>query len=107
MRTEMHGKHSLLQGRPHGDWIASKGCADAKVPVVKRNPALVLDFAHDIAGAVFNPWQNLRKGSGADLVASRRDRHPQRLVRPLVVINLTPLVKPGLHLGKIAKHRPG
>jgi hypothetical protein len=28
-------------------------------------------------------------------------------VRPLVVINLTPLVKPGLHLGKIAKHRPG
>ena len=51
MRAEMHRKHAILQSGPQGHRVSSKGFTHAKVPILKRNLALILNFAHHIAGA--------------------------------------------------------
>src|SRR5262245_59369424 len=107
MRAEMHYKHSILQAGPQGHRVSAKGFADAKVSVLERDLALILDFPHDITGTVFNRRQNLRKAPRADLITAGWYCHAQRLVWPLVVIDLAPLIEPGLRLGEILQDGPG
>ena len=107
MRAEIHRKHSILQGGPQRHGVSPKGFAYPKVPILKRDLSLILNFTHNIAGAIFNRRQNLRKAPQADLIAAGGDRHAQRLVRSLVVVDLTPLIKLRLHLAEITKHWPG
>src|SRR5262245_59348053 len=107
MRAEMHYKHSILQAGPQGHRVSAKGFADAKVSVLERDLALILDFPHDITGTVFNRRQNLRKAPRADLITAGWYCHAQRLVWPLVVVDLAPLIEPGLRLGEILQDGPG
>jgi len=105
MRAEMHRKHAILQGGPQGHRITSKGLAHAEVPILKRDLSLVLHFTHHIAGAILDRRQDRRKSPRADLIATGRHRHVQRLMRPLAVVDLTPLIEPRLHLAEVTQHQ--
>ena len=101
MSTEINLPDPVGQGRPQGHRVSPKGFAEPKDPVAERNPAVVLNLADDGVGAIVDLGQDLGKRADADLITTGWHAHPQSLVGSLVIINLTPLVKAGLHAGVV------
>jgi len=54
------------------------------------------DLPHRIGRSVLPITQHLGEGSLADAVAARRNSHAQGLMRPFVIVDLTPRIKPPL-----------
>src|SRR2546429_896688 len=101
MSTKIDLPDPIGQGGPQGHRISPKRFAEPKGPVVEGNLAVVSNRAHDGLGTIVDVGQDFRKRAGADLITTGRHRHPQSLVGALVIIDLAPQVKAGLHRGVI------
>src|SRR5438874_4598834 len=101
MSTKIDLPDPIGQGGPQGHRISPKRFAEPKGPVVEGNLAVVSNRAHGGLGTIVDVGQDFRKRAGADLITTGRHRHPQSLVGALVIIDLAPQGKAGLHRGVI------
>src|SRR3984893_13728079 len=99
----VHVKDAVLAGRPKRDWLAAQGLADAPRAVLEADEALDVDLADLVARRVLDRRQIVGEGSWARPVALSRRCHAERLMRPLVVIALTPFIKGALTIRVIAE----
>src|SRR4030042_1527611 len=83
--------------------IAIKGLTHAEYFPAKVNAPPIMHFANPISRSVFNRRKRLRIRTLADPIPTRRNLHPQRLVRTIPVVGLPPLCKPTLTSRPIPK----
>src|SRR5580658_1101903 len=106
LRAVMQTEHGVGSGRAQRDGLAAEGFADAPEPVFETDEAGAIDLADGIAGTVFDRRELLRKAARTEMVARAGGLEPQRLVRPLVIVDRPPCVEGALAGSEIAKAVP-
>ena len=103
MDAEVHAEDAVLARRPQSDIQATKRLAEVHSAVLEADPAHLVDFAHVIRAGVFDRRQLLRKGSWARSVTLARRRQAERLMGPIVIVDLPPAIESALAFGEIAQ----
>src|ERR1700674_1736738 len=99
--TEMNVEHPVLRGRAQRDRLAAEWPAEANAPGFEADITFLVGLAQEIVGPVLDRRQGLRKRATALLVALARRCHPDRLMRPLVIVDVPPAVERALARGQI------
>src|SRR5882724_939894 len=90
---------------PEGHGVTVQGLAKVEELALERDFSLALHPAH-LAGWILDRRQALREGTRTDPVSPCRRLHVQRLMRPLLVIDLAPGIEAGLRLAGIEQRPP-
>ena len=97
--TKIQGKNTILSNdRTQGYRLAYQCLAGAQSLTLKAHPAALLHLAHKIISRILHRRQLSRQATCTGLVALRRGRHTQRLMRAFVVVDVPPGVKTSLHI---------
>src|SRR5882724_4321702 len=103
MGAVVHAEDAVLDGRTHGDGLAAEGLADAPRAVLEADEAVLVDLADAVAGPVLDGRQGFGEGAWARVVAVGRHRQGERIVRPVVVVEMAPGVEGTLAVDEIAE----
>ena len=103
MGAKMHAEHGILVGRAQRDRLAAKRSADVQDATFERDVAAAIDLAHDVVGSVFDRRKRVGKRTRARAVALGWPGKRERLMRPLVIIDMPPAVERALTVGEIAE----
>src|SRR5229473_313135 len=101
--AEMNTEHPIFGRRPQRDQLATEWFANANATVLESDVSFFVGLAHNIAIAVFDRRQSLRKRTSACPVTLARRRQIERLVRPLVIVDVAPAVEGALTCGQICE----
>src|SRR2546423_9336767 len=102
--TEVSVPHAVGESRAQCNRMAGEGPADAYASGLKRNLAVLIDFAHLAVGGVFNSRQRFRECARARAIACGRRGAVERLVRAFEVIDIAPVIEAalrGLQIGEV------
>src|SRR5579884_2670962 len=84
----------------------NEGAAELQGMIAEAQPAGVADAAQDRAGAVIESLELLGEAARARRIARHRRCEIERLMRPLGVVDLPPLIEAPLTRDKIGKVTP-
>src|SRR5215216_2197148 len=101
--AEMEAEDAILVGWPQRERLAAACFADAETAALEADYPVGVDLAHDVIGTVLDLWQMVGEGARADAITTAGDVDIERLMRPLVVVDMPPDVKGALTFGQIAK----
>src|SRR3954470_5579353 len=97
MMAEVHVNDSIVEGATYSHRITMKGLAQDNMTSGISDLTFLIHPPDLVAGTIFNLRQDLWKFAPADLVATCRSCHANRLMRPLTVIHMKPLIKTPLN----------
>ena len=106
LMTKIDPPEPILLGWAERDRVAPEGFADAKNASAIRDVALGLHLPDDIRGAILNGRQGLGEGVGTGVIARRRDRHGQRFMGAVQVLEGPPPIKVLLAVRQVLKLPP-
>ena len=104
--AKVDGEDAILPGRAQSDHLALQALADAPGAVLEADEAVAADLADLVVEAVLDRRQNLGKRPRARLVALRRRRHAERLVRALMIVGWRQSSKARWQSARSRKLRP-
>ena len=106
LMAEVNVHHAIDIGVSQGDRVPVERPADHNVTVAVTDLTVMLDLSDEGPRAIVERAQLLREGSAAATITRGRDLQPERVVRPLVVVDLPPVVEALLAVRQVPKGLP-
>ena len=78
--------------------LTTKGFANTVIFIFIANPATLLYFTYLVIGAILDRWQFFFKSTSAWPITTGRHIFLQRVMGPLEIINIAPIIKASLAL---------
>ena len=98
---------AIVCGCSERDDLAAEGLGDFDGAAEEADVAALLDTAHEVFRGIFERSDGLDIVARARLIAAGRDGKPERLVRPLRIVDVAPALEGALGGGEIGEGRTG
>ena len=105
--AEIDAVDAVLDGRAQRDRLGSEWLAKTNPAAFETDIAILVGLADDVVGAVFDRRQHLGERARTRAIALPRRCHVERLVRPLMIVDVAPAIECALALDQIGIGTPG